>query len=176
MSEDTNTVIQISFILLVILSSVNFILSIIQLINKEGYGYNGILSMLEDNPLLLEINQAECDSYISEINFKKHFTKIKAILVVVFNFFVIFRAIFRMKNLNVGCKIGILFMVIFIIGFVCELVFVSMSLDFYNKTKYNSNKFEKCNNVNDIFVISKDIFEEAKEASKWIIKVEKAIL
>ena len=176
MSEDTNTVIQISFILLVILSSVNLILSIIQLINKEGYGYNGILSMIEDNPLLLEINQAECDSYISEINFKKYFTKIKAILVVVFNFFIIFRAIFRMKNLNVGCKIGILFMVIFIIGFVCELVFVSMSLDFYNKTKYNSKKFEKCNNINDIFVISKDIFEEAKEASKWIIKVEKAIL
>jgi len=62
-----NICIIISTIFLMILCSANIILSSIQLANKEDYGYNGILSMLDENKLFLEINKKKCDAYISDI-------------------------------------------------------------------------------------------------------------
>ena len=56
------------FIILPICCCTNLILSSLQLTNKGGYIYDGILSMLEGYPLLLEINEKKCNSYISDIN------------------------------------------------------------------------------------------------------------
>ena len=51
-----------------------------------------------------------------------------------------------------------------------------MNLNYYNKTKYNSEIFEKCNRLNDTFLIRKDIFSENKSEPKWVIKLDIAIL
>ena len=64
----------------------------------------------------------------------------------------------------------------FIVGFFCELIIASMNLDFFNKTKYTSHNFEKCNKFEDALLINEDIFDGAKSAYKWVIKIDKAII
>ena len=64
-------------IILLICYSTNIILSSIQISNKESYGFDEILSMLDDNPLLFEINKKRCDIYISDIKYKIKFSGIK---------------------------------------------------------------------------------------------------
>ena len=96
--EDVAFVIKITFIFLWILCSINIILSILQLTNKGDYGYKGIFSMLENNPLLLEINKSECDNYISDINSNIDFAKIKTLIVLSYNALIIFYGIMRLKD------------------------------------------------------------------------------
>jgi len=74
------------------------------------------------------------------------------------------------------CLIDIFFHIIMHIGYFGELVLVSMSLSYYNKTDYDSKNFEKCNRLNDDFFISKETFEEAITISKWVIKIDKGII
>ena len=62
-------------IFLLIFYLINLILSALQLINRGGYGYDGILSMLKDNPLLFEINEKKCNLYISDIRIQKKICK-----------------------------------------------------------------------------------------------------
>ena len=175
-SEDANFGIKLSFILISIFLSINIILSIIQLTNKGGYGYNGILSMLDDNPKLLDINKKKCDLYISDIKSKIKFAKTKTMLILIYNAFYIIYGIMRLKGIEKGCKIGILFFIIIILGFVCELVFSSVSLNFYNKTKYDSSIFKNCNRLDDAFWISEDIFDGAKKMTKWVIEMDRAVI
>ena len=178
-NEDVNFRIKLTFILISIFLSLNIILSILQLTNKGGYGYNGILSMLDDNPKLLDINKKNCDLYISDINSKIKFAKIKTILILIYNIAYIIYGIMRLKDKKdkeKGCKIGILFFIIIILGFICELVFASVSLNFYNKTDYDSSIFKNCNRLDNDFWISKDIFKGAKKMTKWVIEMDRAII
>ena len=176
MSKDQIFLIRLTFVLLLIFVSINLLLSILQLINKGDYGYKGILSMLYDYPILLELNQKECNTLISDITSKINFSKIKTIVVIIFNGLIIVRAIIRLKYLEKGCKFGIFFMVLLFLGFFGELTVASISLDYYNKTKYDSDKFKKCNSLDSNFFITKDIFDEAKTVAKWVIKLDKAII
>ena len=82
----------------------------------------------------------------------------------------------RLKPLNERCFIDIFFCIIIFIGYICELVLVSMSLDYYNKTGYDTEIFEKCNQIYRDFIISEEIFDEANTVSKWVIKADKGII
>ena len=163
-------------IFLLICYLTNLILSALQLINRGGYGYDGILSMLKDNPLLFEINEKKCNLYISDIEYKKKFAKIKTIFNVIYNSGLIIYNTIRLKPVKKSCLIDIFFHIIIHLGFLGELVLVSMSLNYYNKTEYDSENFEKCNRLNDTFLISEEIWDEANTISKWVIKSDKAIL
>ena len=174
--SDGDTVIQVTFIVIIIFASINLILSILQLTNKNDYGYKGILSMIEENQIILSIKESECDEYVSDINSKKNFAEIKTLIILIINALKIIHASVRLKNVEKGCKIGILFLVMFIVGFFCELIIASMNLDFFNKTKYTSYNFEKCNKFEDALLINEDIFDGAKSAYKWVIKIDKAII
>ena len=167
-------------IILLICYSTNIILSSIQISNKESYGFDGILSMLDDNPLLFEINKKRCDIYISDIKYKIKFSGIKTLVVLLYNIYTLLYCIIRIKDMheneNTSCIIDIFFHIIMYIGYFGELVLASLSLSYYNKTDYNSDNFEKCNKVNGTFFISKEIFDEAIDASKWIINIDKGII
>lgn len=163
-------------VFLLICYSSNLILSVLQLTHRGGYGYNGIISMLEDNPLLLEINKKECQSYISDLEYKKKFAEIKAIFNIIYNSGVIIYNSIRLKPVEKKCIIDIFFQVIIHIGYYGGFVLACMSLNYYNKTDYDSNNFEKCNKLDGTFVITEEIFDEAKMVFKWVIKADKAIL
>ena len=167
-------------IILLICYSTNIILSSIQISNKESYGFDGILSMLDDNPLLFEINKKRCDIYISDIKYKIKFSGIKTLVVLLYNIYTLLYCIIRIKDMHenekASCIIDIFFHIIMYIGYFGELVLASLSLSYYNKTDYNSDNFEKCNKVNGTFFISKEIFDEAIETSKWIINIDKGII
>ena len=163
-------------VFLLICYSANLILSALQLTNRGGYGYNGIISMLKDNPLLLEINKKECQSYISDLEYKRKFAEIKAIFNIIYNSGVIIYNSIRLKPVKKNCIIDIFFHIIIHIGYYGGFVLACMSLNYYNKTDYDSNNFEKCNKLDGTFVITKEIFDEAKMVSKWVIKADKAIL
>ena len=87
--SDTERTIRILFISLLVSYLINLTLSIILLKNKGGYGYNGILSMLEDNPIVLDMNKKECEKYISDIQYNKEFAKVKTLYILIFNIGVI---------------------------------------------------------------------------------------
>ena len=165
-------------IFLMILCSTNIILSSIQLTNKNGYGYDGILSMLDENQILLGTNEKKCDTYISDIEYKKEFSKIKTIITLVYNSGSLIYFIIRIKDLTdeSKCLIDILLHIIIHIGYIGELVLVSLSLSYYNRTDYNSVNFEKCNRSNNTFLISEEIFEESITVSKWVINIDKGII
>ena len=61
---DDGTVAKVTFIMIVVFSSINLALSIVQITRKNGYGYDGILSMIEDNQIALSIKEMECEKYI----------------------------------------------------------------------------------------------------------------
>ena len=82
-------------IVLIICYSINIILSSIQISNKESYGYNGILSMLDDNQLLLEMNKKDCDKYYSDIKYIIKFSGIKTLLILLYNIFVLLYCIIK---------------------------------------------------------------------------------
>ena len=174
--EERNFIIKVTFILISIFLTLIIILSILQLTNKGGYGYNGILFMLDDNPILLEINKKYCDLYISDIKSKIKFAKIKTLLILIYNIIALIYGIMRIKEEKEGCKIGIFFFIIIIIGFFGELVFVSVNLNYYNKTHYDSSIFENCNRFDNNFWITKDIFDGAKKMNKWVIEMDRAII
>ena len=85
MNDNNEICIMILMIFLLICYIINLVLSAIQLSNKGGYGYDGILSMLDLYPILLETNQYACNKYISDIKYKKKFAKIKTIYVIIYN-------------------------------------------------------------------------------------------
>ena len=176
MNDNYEICIMILMIFLLICYIINLVLSAIQLSNKGGYGYDGILSMLDLYPILLETNQYACNKYISDIKYKKKFAKIKTIYVIIYNSGLIIYNSVRLKPLNERCFIDIFFCIIIFIGYICELVLVSMSLDYYNKTEYDSEIFEKCNKIYNDFIISEEIFDEANTVSKWVIKADKGII
>ena len=129
-------------IIIMISCSSNIILTSIQLVKQKSYGYDGILSLLEDNPLLLEINLNNCHYYIKDIKHKQKFSKIKTIITLVYNSIVFLYLIIRIKNLNVNCLIDIVFSVFMMVGFIVELVIAFLSLSYYNQTDYYSENFE----------------------------------
>ena len=129
-------------IIIMISGSSNIILTSIQLVKQKSYGYDGILSLLEDNPLLLEINLNNCHYYIKDIKHKQKFSKIKTIITLVYNSIVLLHLIIRIKNLNVNCSIDIAFSVFMMVGFIVELVIAFLSLSYYNQTDYYSENFE----------------------------------
>ena len=169
-------------IFLIICYSTNIILSSIQISNKESYGYNGILSMLDDNQLLLEMNKKDCDKYYSDIKYKIKFSGIKTLLILLYNIYVLLYCIIKIKGTEDGyeknnnCLIDIFLFIIMYIGYFGELVLVSLSLTYYNKTDYDSDNFEKCNKLNGSYYISKEIFDEAIDSSKWVINIDKGII
>ena len=168
----------ITTIFLMILCSTNIILSFIQLTSKKGYVYDGILSMLDENQILLGTNKNKCADYISDIEYKKEFSKIKTIITLVYNSGSLIYFIIRIKDLTgeSNCLIDIFFLIIMHIGLFGELVLVSMSLSYYNKTDYDSVNLEKCIRSNNTFLIRKEIFEKAITLSKWVINIDKGII
>ena len=174
--DDFNYSKRFFLIILLICYLTNLILSAFQLSNKGGYGYDGILSMLKSYPTLLEIRKKECNKYISDIEYKKDFAKKKSLFVLLYNSGLIIYNSIRLKPVDKKCLIDIFFNIIIFIGYICELVLVSMSLNYYNKTEYDSEIFEKCNLLNDNVVISEEIFDEANTVSKWVIKIDKGII
>ena len=100
--------------------------------------------MLEDYPLLLEINEKECNSYISNIEYKKRFSKIKTIFNIIYNsgliiyHTIISKMIITSKNVDScnGCCFAIFYFyqIIIVSGYFSELVLVSMILNYYKKT------------------------------------------
>ena len=82
MSNESDCCLTFLSIFLMICCSTNIILTSVQLGKQKSYGYDGILSMLDDNPLLLELNQKKCDNYISDIKYKKKISKIKTIIAL----------------------------------------------------------------------------------------------
>ena len=165
---------------------INLILSALQLTKKGGYGYDGILSMLDDYPLLLEINEKNCNSYISDIEYKKKFAKIKTIFSLIYHsILIISYPIISIQFIKNGSDNNcfkeyffcvFVFIIIIILFFFDELILVSMSLNYYNKTEYDSENLKKCNRLNNTFLISEKIFDEANTISKWVIKYDIAIL
>jgi hypothetical protein len=83
--SDGDTLMQVTFIVIIIFASINLILSILQLTNKNDYGYKGILSMIEENQIILSIKESECDEYVSDINSKKNFAEIKTLIILIIN-------------------------------------------------------------------------------------------
>ena len=154
MNDNNEICIMILMIFLLICYIINLVLSAIQLSNKGGYGYDGILSMLDLYPILFETNQYTCNKYISDIKYKKKFAKIKTIYVIIYNSGLIIYNSIRLKPLNKTCFIDIFFCIIIFIGYICELVLVSMCSDYYNKTEYDSEIFEKCNKIYRDFIIT----------------------
>lgn len=148
-------------IILMICCLKNIILSSIILASKKDYCYNGIISMLEGYQILLEIKEKQCDKYILIIVFKNQFSKIKAIIILLYNVSALIFYIMKIKDItNKDCLIGSFFNIIIELGMIAELILVSMSLSNYNKTDYVSENFQKCNNVNNTFLISEEIFDE----------------
>ena len=176
MSDESNCCLTFLSIFLMICCSTNIILTSVQLGKQKSYGYDGILSMLDDNPLLLELNQKKCDNYISDIKYKKKISKIKTIIALSYNSIVFLYLLVRIKDFKVKCLIDISFCVIMMVGFIVELVVVSLSLSYYNQTDYDSENFEKCNKINDSFFISEEIFDEAFTEFQWVINIDKGII
>ena len=176
MSDESNCCLTFLSIFLMICCSTNIILTSVQLGKQKSYGYDGILSMLDDNPLLLELNQKKCDNYISDIKYKKKISKIKTIIALSYNSIVFLYLLVRIKDFKVKCLIDIAFCVIMMVGFIVELVVVSLSLSYYNQTDYDSENFEKCNKINDSFFISEEIFDEAFTEFQWVINIDKGII
>ena len=54
--------------------------------------------MLDENKLFLEINKKKCDAYISDIKYKKKFSKIKALITLVYNAGSLIYFIIRIKD------------------------------------------------------------------------------
>ena len=134
------------------------------------------MSILDNNPLLLEINQKKCADYIADIKNKKIISKAKTIITLLYNLITLLLIVIRIKDLKVGCLIDILFSVYLMVGTIVELVIVSLSLSYYNQTDYDSDNFEKCNKLNGTLLISEEIFEEAFIEFQWVIKIDKGIL
>ena len=176
MSNESDCCLTFLSIFLMICCSTNIILTSVQLGKQKSYGYDGILSMLDDNPLLLELNQKKCDNYISDIKYKKKISKIKTIIALSYNSIVFLYLLVRIKDLKVKCLIDIAFCVIMMVGIIVELVVVSLSLSYYNQTDYDSENFEKCNKINDSFFISEEIFDEAFTEFQWVINIDKGII
>ena len=149
MSDNTFGCLLCLSVFLIICCLTNIILTSIQLAKQKNYVYDALLSILDNNPLLLEINQKKCADYIADIKNKKIISKAKTIII--------------------------LFSVYLMVGTIVELVIVSLSLSYYNQTDYDSDNFEKCNKFNGTLLISEEIFEEAIE-SQWVIKIDKGLL
>ena len=134
--------------------------------------------MLNEYPLLLEKNEKNCNNYISDIKFKKKFTKIKAIITLIYNLLLFLYFIFRIRNLKIDCLIDILFSILIIVGYFLELVIVSINLSNYNKTDFDSENFSKCNRITGYYhsIIDKDTFEGALGWSYLVIAMDKGII
>ena len=176
MADDTKSCLICLSIFLIICCSINIILASVQLGKQKGYGYDELLSMLDNNQLLLEINQKKCDEYIKDIKSKKNISKAKTIITLIYNSIALLFIVIRIKNLRVNCLFDILISVYLMAGFIIELVIVSLSLSYYNQTDYDSDNFKKCNIFNDTLLISEEIFEEAFIESQWVIKIDKGII
>ena len=176
MADDTKSCLICLSIFLIICCSINIILASVQLGKQKGYGYDELLSMLDNNQLLLEINQKKCDEYIKDIKSKKNISKAKTIITLIYNSIALLFIVIRIKNLRVNCLFDILISVYLMAGFIIELVIVSLSLSYYNQTDYDSDNFKKCNILNDTLLISEEIFEEAFIESQWVIKIDKGII
>ena len=176
MSDNTFGCLLCLSVFLIICCLTNIILTSIQLAKQKNYVYDALLSILDNNPLLLEINQKKCADYIADIKNKKIISKAKTIITLLYNLITLLLIVIRIKDLKVGCLIDILFSVYLMIGTIVELVIVSLSLSYYNQTDYDSDNFEKCNKLNGTLLISEEIFEEAFIEFQWVIKIDKGIL
>ena len=132
--------------------------------------------MLEDNPIVLDMNKKECEKYISDIQYNKEFAKVKTLYILIFNIGVIIYTVIRIKDVSEDCTIDILFHIIMNLGYFAEIVIATMSWTNYENTEYNSKNFERCNKFNETFLISEEIFDEAKTVSKWVNDVDEGIL
>ena len=141
-------------------SSAIIIISAIEFINKDGYGYNGIITLINSNPFLLNINEKECNDYISNINNKKLISKVKTLINLSFNSLLFLYSLFRIRYPKRECKIGVFIFVIAIMGLALELIFTSISIYKFNKTKYDSDDFKACNYYIDSFYLTANIFNK----------------
>ena len=137
----------------------NFICETIQLSLDNGYGYKGILELLELNKNLTSTNINACNTYISNINYKLDFsliTTIFDIVIDIISFLYIFCRFIEYKS----CRIGALLTLFLIFGKISAFILTCISSDYFFKTKYKSNDFESCNKMNGKFQISESDFLE----------------
>lgn len=123
-----------STIILLICCSILIILSSILLSNKEGYGYDGVLSLLDEKKVLLGKDKKDYDKIISKIKYQKKFAKIKTIEILLYNLCVFSYLIIRIKDIGAKCLIDIFLEIIIIFGYIVDVVLASMTLKFYLQT------------------------------------------
>ena len=128
----------------------NFICETIQLSLDNGYGYKGILELLELNKNLTSTNINACNIYISNINYKLDFSLITTIFDIVIDIILILYIFCRLVG-SERCRIGALLTLFLIFGKISTFILSCISSDYYFKTKYTSNDLESCNKMNGKF-------------------------
>ena len=179
MSDDLRCGLLSTAIFLIMFCSVLIVLSSIQLSNKEGYGYDGILSLLYDNKKMLEENKKECNKYISNIEYKKKLSEIKTIFIFLYNLGVLIYLIIKLKDISSKCFIDIFLMTIIFLGNIAELVLIIIVTHFYyeifssNENEgYNSKEANQC--INNY--IDRTSFEGAESDSVLILDFDSAFV
>ena len=137
----------------------------IQLSVDNGYGYKGILELLELNKNLTSTNINACNTYISNINYKLDFSYITTIFDIVIDIILVPHIFWRLVGYE-SCRIGALLTLFLIFGEISAFILTCISSDNYFKTKYTSNDFESCNKMNGKFQISESEFLE-KSYTIW---------
>ena len=163
---------------LIIFCSLLIIFSSIQFSNKEGYGYDGILSLLNENKTMLEENKKECDKYISDLEYKKKISKINSIYIFLYNLSVLIYLIIRLKDIVSKCLIDIFIMIIIFLGNIAELVFTINVWNFYFETNgksenegYDLKEAYQCIKNH----IDRTSFEEAESDSESLLDLYLAL-
>ena len=157
-------------------SALILVVSVIQLMNEEGYGYNGILTLINSHPFLLDINGNECNEYISNIKSKRTISKVKTIINIAFNSFLILYALFRIRYHDKKCKFGAFISILIIIGYFVSLIFTGLSMTKYKKTKYDSEDLKECNYYIDSYYIKENIFNKYKALSQLVARLDIAVI
>ena len=157
-------------------SSIILVISVIQFMNEEGYGYNGILTLINSHPFLLDINGNECNEYISNIKSKRTISKVKTIINISFNSFLILYVLFRIRYPDKKCKFGAFISFLIIIVYFVSLIFTGLSMTKYKKTKYDSDDLKECNYYIDSYYIKENIFNKYKTLSQLVAKLDIVVI
>ena len=150
------------YITILIFSLLIIVLSVIQLCKGEGFGYNGIIDLMNSKVFKFNINKNQCYEYFSKIKFKKNFANVKTIFNLAFNSAIVLYSIMRYKHPKKSCQMGVFISTIIMLGYFTELAMTIISLVYFAKTDFDSEDFEVCNRRGGSFYIRESIFSKAK--------------
>ena len=148
----------------------NFICETIQLSLDNGYGYKGILELLELNKNLTSTNINACNTYISNINYKLDFSLITTVFDIVIDIILVLYFFCRIIEYK-SCRIGALLILLLIFGKISAFILTCISSDYYFKTKYKTNDLESCNKMNGKFQISESEFLEKLYSPLYFLRI-----